>query len=134
MNVLRQALVLREAKDLFGVFDDFPWYISPHQWTSVLTDSGTASITAGGAGGVLAIVNSDGTVADNDEAYIYTTNSIFKPAANKPLYAEALVQFTEANTDDANVAFGLASSVAADLIVELVRMRTETAGRPAPEE
>ena len=66
MNVLRQALVLREAKDLFGVFDDFPWYISPHQWTSVLTDAGSASISAGAAGGVLALANSDGTVADND--------------------------------------------------------------------
>ncbi len=115
-NILRSAQALKEAKDTFGVYDEFGWYISPHQWTSVLTDSGTAA--AGGVGGVLTLTNSDGTVADNDEAYVYTTVAMFQPAANKPLYAEALVSFTEANTNAANVAFGLASSVAADLIVD----------------
>ncbi|AMV27555.1 hypothetical protein VT84_24350 [Gemmata sp. SH-PL17] len=115
-NILRQANALKEAKDTFGVYDEFGWYISPHQWTSVLTDSGTA--VAGGVGGVLTLTNSDGTVADNDEAYVYSTVAMFQPAANKPLYAEALVSFTEANVSAANVAFGLASSVAADLIAD----------------
>jgi hypothetical protein len=82
----------------------------------VLTDSGTASVATGT--NVLALVASDGTVADNDETYVGTTNAAFKPQANKPFYLEALVQFTEANTDDANVAVGLASSVAANLIVD----------------
>ena len=115
-NILRQANALKEAKDTFGVYDEFGWYISPHQWTSVLTDSGTA--VAGGVGGVLTLTNSDGTVADNDEAYVGTTVAMFRPAVNKPLYAEALLQFSEANTSAANVAFGLASSVAADLIAD----------------
>lgn len=116
MNILRQAPALAQARDLHGIFDDFPWYLSPHQWTSVLTDSGTAA--ASGPGGVLTLTNSDGSVADNDEAYAYTTGAVFKPAANKPLYAEALLQFTEANTSAANVAFGLASGVGADLIAD----------------
>ncbi|AWM41756.1 hypothetical protein GobsT_71410 [Gemmata obscuriglobus] len=116
MNIVRMAQVLKEAKDLHGVYDDFPWYISPHLWTAVLTDAG--SIAAAGVGGIATLTNSDGSVADNDEAYLATTNALFKPAANKPLYAEALIQFTEANTAAANVAFGLASSPAADLIVD----------------
>jgi hypothetical protein len=106
---------LKEA-DNVQVFDDFLWMISPHLWTTVLTDSGSA--TAAGVGGVLPLVPSDGSVADDDEAYIGTTLSLFKPAINKPLYCEALVQFTEANTNAANVAFGLASSVGANLIVD----------------
>lgn len=115
MNIVRMPQALREAKDLHGVHDDFPWFISPHLWTATLTDSGTAA--AAGVGGVLAIANSDGSVADNDEAYVATA-ALFKPSAGKPLYAEALVQFSESSTDDANVAFGLASGVAADLIAD----------------
>lgn len=112
-NLTRMPFELRQA-DNFTLFDDFHWYISPHLWTSVLSDSGTASITAGT--NVLALACSDGTVADNDEAYVYSTNTVFKPQAGQPAYVEARVQFTEAATDDANVAFGLASSVAGDLI------------------
>lgn len=99
------------------VQDDFTWMISPHLWTTTLTDSGSATV-ASGNGGIVPLVPSDGTVADNDEAYIATTNAVFALAANKNLMAEARLQFTEANTDDANVAFGLMSSVAANAIVD----------------
>ena len=115
-NILRMPQWLKEIKDTFSIIDEFTWYISPHQWTSIVADAGTAA--AGGVGGVLTLTNSDGSVADNDEAYAYTTVAVFKPAAGKPLYAEALLQFTEANTSAANVAFGIASGVAADLIVD----------------
>lgn len=97
----------------FGLFDDFLWEITAHMWTNTLTDSGTASV-GDAVGGILALVPSDGTVADNDEAYVRSSGEIFKFAAGKPMYAEARVQFTEANTDDANVIFGFASAVAAN--------------------
>lgn len=116
MNIPRLPEALAIASDTFQVFDDFHWYISPQLWTSVLTDLG--AVTVASAGGIASVAASDGTVADNDEGYIGTTASTFKPAANKPIYFEALVQWTEANTDDANVAVGLASSVAANLIVD----------------
>ncbi|MDY3554769.1 hypothetical protein R5W24_003898 [Gemmata sp. JC717] len=116
MNIVRMPQALREAKDLHGVYDDFPWYISPHLWTATLTDSGT--VVAAGVGGIATLTSSDGSVADNDESYLATTNALFKPAANKPLYAEALIQFTEAATSAANVAFGLASAVGANLILD----------------
>lgn len=97
--------------------DDFDWYITAHRWTTVVSDSGTI---AGGdaANGILTLTPSDGTVADNDEAYLKASNETFLVAAGKPLYGECRLQFTEINTDDANVAFGFANAVAANLIVD----------------
>ena len=57
-------------------------------------------------------------MADNDEAYFASPNEVFKLAAGKPLYAKARIQYAEANTDDANIFFGFASAVAANLIVD----------------
>lgn len=108
--------VLANAKHSFSLFDDFNWFVTAHNWTATLTDSGTAAVTAGT--NKLALAASDGTVADNDQSYIATTNALFLPAAGKNLYVEGRIQYSEAGTDDANVAFGLASSVAAELIVD----------------
>lgn len=113
LNRFPQSLAERGQ---ISLFDDFTWFVTAHNWTSVLTDSGTASV-GDAKGGILALVASDGTVADNDEAYIKTTAEIFKLAVGKPLYAEARIQFTEANTDDANVFFGFADNIAADTLV-----------------
>jgi len=106
-----------KGRRTFGFFDDFEWMITVHRWTSTLTDSGTATV-ANGIGGILPLVASDGSVADNDEAYIGTSNAPFTFAANKPAVCEASVQFTEANTDDANIIFGFASSSAANLLLD----------------
>ncbi len=118
MDVLKQHPSAGAVRKQHGFTEDFGWYISPHLWTTTATDSGTAAITAGGVGGILNLAPSDGTVADNDEIYVFNTNSVFKPASGQPLVFDAFIQFTEANTDDANVAVGLASSVAANLIVD----------------
>src|SRR5688572_5665980 len=101
----------------FGFLDDFDWYVTAHRWTTVATDSGTVSV-ADGKNGVLALVASDGTVADNDESYVKSTAELFLVAANKPIVGQALVQFTEANTDDANVAFGFQNAVGANSILD----------------
>ncbi len=101
----------------FGFFDDFEWYITAHRWTSVVTDTG--SITIGDAKGGVATLNpSDGTVANNDEAYLKTANEIFLFAAGKPMIFEAGIQFTEGNTDDVNIAMGFMSAVAANSILD----------------
>lgn len=107
---------LANADHTLAVFDDFSWFVTAHNWTSTLTDSGTATITAGTTR--LALAASDGTVADNDQSYLASTNAFLLPAAGKNTYVEGKIQFTEANTDDANVAFGIASSVAAELIID----------------
>lgn len=101
----------------FGFFDDFFHYVTADQWTSVLTDSGSA-VAGDAVGGRITLTCSDGTVADNDEAYIRTTAELFKFADDKPIVAEALVQFTEADTSAANILFGLMDGVAANALLD----------------
>lgn len=104
-------------RDQFGVFDDFLADQSDTFFIDTIADSG--SVTVGDAvGGIIALVPSDGTVADNDEAYLRSANEIFKFAAGKPALAVASLKFTEANTDDANVMFGFMDAVGADSILD----------------
>ena len=59
---------LENADHSFGLYDDFSWFVTAHNWTSTLTDSGTASVTAGttdlslGAGVDLGATGAVGTV------------------------------------------------------------------------
>lgn len=106
-----------EKRRTVGVFDDFTWYVTAHNFTTVATDSGTVSV-GDAAKGIVALVASDGTVGDNDETYIKSTNEVFLIANNKPILAEAKLQFTEANTDDANVFFGVMDAIAANTLVD----------------
>jgi hypothetical protein len=80
----------------------------------IATNGGTVTI-ADGVKGVVAL--SPGAV-DNDEIYLCGSLELYKFAASKTFIAEALIQFTEANTDDANVCFGFMNAVAADSIVD----------------
>lgn len=100
------------------------WYGSDFQsdqdtaeWVITATDSGSGTV-GDAVGGVLALVPSDGTVADNDETYAESPNETFLFAADKPFEFEARVQFTEANADDANIFVGLVDGVAANLLVD----------------
>lgn len=86
-------------------------------WSIVATDDGSASISDG-VKGVCALTPSDGTAGDNDEIYLFSAKELFKNAVDKPIVAECQIQFTEANTDDANVAFGIKDAVAANTIVD----------------
>lgn len=97
--------------------DNFLWYISPHFWTATLTDSGTITALTTHGGGVV-IAASDGSVADNDQSYLGGTNKNLVPTNQKPLVFQATIQYTEANTDDANVIVGLSSTTAAELLVD----------------
>lgn len=97
--------------------DNFLWYISPHLWTSTLTDSGTVTALTTHGGGV-AITPSDGTVADNDEGYIGWTNKNILPTNLKPIVFQTVIQFTEGNTDDVNVIAGLMSTSAANALLD----------------
>ncbi len=114
LNVFPQRLA---ETGQFEIFDDFHWYVTAHQWTTTATDSGTVSV-GDAQKGILAIVPSDGTVADNDESYVKSTAEVFKFVAGCALYGEALIQFSEANTNTANVFFGFADAIAADTLVD----------------
>ena len=117
MTKLLQMPASLANKSQVEIFDDFTWFVTAHNWTSVLTDSGTATV-GDAARGILAIACSDGTVADNDEGYVKTTAECFLFANDCPILFETRIQYTEANTDDANVAVGLSNAVAANTIVD----------------
>jgi hypothetical protein len=98
-----------------GFKDDFQWFISPHLWTDTSADSGASSAATDAAAGIVTMVTG-GT--DNNEAYLSTTQEIFLIAANKPIEAEVCLQYTEAATNAANVAFMLMNAIGADSIVD----------------
>lgn len=108
---------LLRLRDYHYIEDDFTRDVDAAEWVATLTDSGTAAV-GDAAGGILVLTASDGSVADNDEAYVESPNETFKVVANKPIVFEALVQFTEANTDDANILVGLADAVGANSLVD----------------
>lgn len=114
LNLPDESKSLRHAH---GFSDDFDHYVTADRWTSIATDSGSVQ-TLDSAGGILELDGSDGSVADNDEAYAHTTEELFLFAANKPLIFEAYVQFTEANTDDANILVGLMDAAAANHLLD----------------
>jgi len=98
-----------------GFFEEFSHLSSGDLWTDTSGDSG-AGWSAGDAVGGVAVGVTGAT--DNNEAYLHSTAAQFKIANDKPLIAEAYLQFTEANTDDANVFFGLADSIGANTLTD----------------
>jgi hypothetical protein len=111
MKLLDLPQGIKERR-LFGLFDDFLWYISPHLWTSFNTGTGGASVAPGSSAfGGTAVLTTGATA--NNEAAIATTGSPFGPGDDRPLLFEALVQYTEAATNKANVFAGFSDSVGA---------------------
>ena len=117
---------MSKAIDLYGPLDfdrhfelkeDFEHYVDADKWTVTATDAGAATI-ADGVNGVIALTASDGSVVDNDETYLEQKLETWLFAQNKAFSFKARVQFTEANTDDANVFVGMANAVAANLLVD----------------
>lgn len=99
--------------------DDFFNYTSGTTGgTSVLTDSGTAAVVADVNNGILRLLPSDGTVADNDEAYVYGTTKNWTITAGKTICFSSTFKITEGNTDDANVLIGMNSSIAANTLLD----------------
>ncbi len=116
MTKLIDLLDQLKHRRTFGFFDDFDIYASGGRWTSVLGSAGAAS-AGDSPQGILNIVPSGGSPALNDECYMRSTNAVFQFAANQPIVFEALVQFSEANVNKANILVGLMDSVAAGALV-----------------
>jgi len=97
---------------MFGLFDDFEWFLSPHLWASFATASGGASVAvATGAamfGGVV-VLTTGATL--NNEAALGTTSAPFIPGARQPLLYEALLQYNEAATNKANLFAGFSDVI-----------------------
>lgn len=98
----------------FGYVDHF-LFEDTAAWTTTATDTGSSAV-GDAAGGVLVLLPSDGTVADNDEVYFFNVSEVFRIAAGKPLSFAARVQFSQAATNAANVYVGLMDAWAADAL------------------
>lgn len=88
-------------------------------WKVMAVDDGTAMVDDGAAG-VLHLMASGATEVDNDEIYCMSALELFRFAADKPLVAEARLQFTETSSVNryANVVFGLMDGVAANAMLD----------------
>lgn len=116
-NITRLPVQWQES-DNFVVFDHFlSEALANLTYTTLATDSGTATV-GDEAGGVITLAPSDGTVADNDEVAVHTINEVFLVANGKPISAKCRMKYSEANTDDANIFFGFANAIAADLLLD----------------
>jgi hypothetical protein len=93
------------------LFDDF---LYAHDWWTSLDDGGTGTNTLDAtAGGQYSVVTA---AADNDYHFLVGDAKNWVVADNRPLWFEARLKYTEANTDDANVFVGLSSDIAATVM------------------
>ena len=114
-ELVETPVLALQAQRTHGFLDDA--YGAEDFMTSVATDSGVTTVTDA-AGGVISLAASDGTVADNDEIYRHTISETFKFAVGKPIEFYCRAQYTEANTDDANVYIGLMDAMDANALVD----------------
>lgn len=105
---------VHHGKRAFGLSDDFFNAVTGDEWTTLVADASSA-FAISGVGGTANLTTG---ATNNNEAMLRSTTAAFKFAANKPLYFKALVQYAEANTDDANIFVGLSSAAAANLMVD----------------
>jgi len=110
--------ILRRNKRLktHGFFEDFNLFVNALNtateqsgWRLTDTDDGTCTGT-GTAGGQVDILVGAGA-ADNESAILHTDEEVFLIAADKPIKFGCRIKWTEANTDDANVAVGLTTHI-----------------------
>jgi len=87
----------------------------PAKGLKVIAPNGGTCTIADGVKGVCALAPG---ATDNDEIYLATTDETIKFLAGKVFIAETEIQFSEANTDDANVLFGMMNAVAANALID----------------
>lgn len=100
----------------FGAYDDFTEGLSSTRWTTLAPDAGSATAGAG-MNGYLSMTPSDGTVADNDEIYVYG-KSVFLPTRRRPIYGRVRLQLVEAASNQANFFFGFRSIVSENTLLD----------------
>src|SRR5262245_14733088 len=83
--------------------------------TTLVADAGSSAAGTDGAGGLL-VLGTGGTL--NNEAAVRSTNELFIVGNNKVLVAEARIQYAEASTNLANIAFGLGDAAGADFLLD----------------
>ena len=116
MRDLQMPERLARVRYQYEFFDDFDWYISPHFWTNLASDGGVTGFAQSDA--EHGVIQGATGATNNNEIMVRGTNEIALFQADYSFIAEVRLQYTEANTDDANIAFGLADTAAANLLAD----------------
>ena len=116
MNISRFTQPLRDL-DTFYIWNDFDRDQADTDAVDTITDSGSV-VMGDAAAGTVVLTPSDGTVVDNDEAYLATPNENFIFAAGKPIYGRCRLKFVETTATIYNVAFGFQNAVGANSIID----------------
>lgn len=104
------------AKDTFLFGSEFYNLITLQDgWTTLVADGGTSAAVTDAVGGRLSMITG---ATDNNEVAVRSSFEIFLVADNKPMRLETRIQYTEANTDDANVMVGFMDALAANSLVD----------------
>lgn len=114
MKLVEPGIALDQGRLYASFFDDFFFFTDTDDLWTVTSDAGAID-TTDAAGGILSAAT---TGVDNNETYVHTTHEIALIAAGKPLRVESRLTWTEANTDDANVIFGVCEAAGADALVD----------------
>lgn len=115
-NLLRYGNAIQEL-DTVQVFDDFLGDQVDTTAVDTVTDSGTAAV-GDDVNGVMTLTPSDGTVADNDEAYLASPNEFLKFGTNREIYLRFKFRYTAVVAADPNWAVGAQNAVGANSIVD----------------
>lgn len=116
MNSIDETLIQLERR-AFTVGSDFTAVDSLAAFSTVEGDASASVALATGASAVGGKALLTTGAVDNAEAYVFT-QEVFTFSAKSTVVAEAFLDFTEGNTDDANIIFGLMSGVAANALLD----------------
>jgi hypothetical protein len=93
------------------LYEPFIHYTDGDIWTKLASDTGS-TVAVGDYPGGKAYLATGAT--SHNQAALYTTNKCFN--LNKPIFGEWLIDYTEANTNTAQVAVGFSSSPGSGLL------------------
>jgi hypothetical protein len=100
--------------DTMIIDDDFVAEHSDTLWTDVLTDTGTLAIGDAVSGVATLTPGAGGSVDDNDECILHSTNELFKFLADRPIYGRCRFRYTAVVAADPNICFGFMNAAATD--------------------
>lgn len=115
--ILKRPLELQNVEQQYGVWSDFENDVRSTDFTATVTDTGTVAV-GDAVNGVVVLTPSDGTVADNDEAYYTTANEIFLFAAEKPMLGIARIKFVETASGVYNAFVGFGNAMVANTLID----------------
>lgn len=116
MANINRANPLYHQRDTLTNFDHFRSVVTAHEgWTTLVADT-TPTVTCPDAVNGLARLFTDTT--DNNEVALRTTAELFKFGTNRNIFGACKLQYSENDTNKANVFFGFMSALAANTITD----------------